>query len=213
MKGRAEYQRGAFLDAFMSAEKPIAVAATSAVREAAAGVKAEARSQIASAGFGRKWQNVLRVDAYPRGGISINAAAHVYHKIPYAWVFEEGAKISGKPLLWIPLPHVAKKIGRKKLTPKSYPGELQSVNRPGKPPLLMAQVRVSKAAARRSKAPKLTAAAMKRGTSGSGLLRSVPVFVGVDVVKLGRKFDVSGVTAKAAADLGRLYMKHLEVDE
>ncbi len=212
MKGQTQHRRGAFIEAFMAAEKPIAQAATAAVREAGDVVKAEARAQIASAGFGRKWQNALRVDVHPRGGTSINAAAHVYHKIHYAWVFEEGAKIGGKPLLWLPLSGVASKIGRKRLTPQSYPGRLHYVSRPGRPPLLVAQVRVSRAAARRTAPPKLTAAAMRRGTSGSGLLRSVPVFVGVSTVQLRRRFDVSGVTARAAARLGGLYMKHLEVD-
>ena len=213
MKARVKHKRGAFVEAFMSAEKPIARAATMAVKEAGNDVKSDARAKIASAGFGKKWQNALRADVYPKRDESINAAAHIYHKIHYAHVFEEGAKISGKPLLWLPLSNVAKKVGRRKLTPQNYPGALQYVRRPGKNPLLMAKMRVSKAAARRAQMGKVSAAAMRRGASGSGVLRSVPIFVGISTVTIRKRFSVRQVTEQAAARLGELYMKHLQVDD
>lgn len=210
MKAKIEHKRGEFLSAFMASEAPIAQGATAAVKEAAEAIKSGARGSIAAAGFGKKWQNALRVDVYPKSGPSINAAAHIYHKIPYAWVFEEGAKIAGSPRLWLTSTGVPQKIGRNRMTPKNYPGPLQYVSRPGKAPMLMAQVRVSKAAAKKKAPPKLSAAAIRRGTAGSGVLRSVPVFVGVSSVKLRKRFDVSGAVSRTAGQLGALYMKHLE---
>lgn len=202
------------MKAFMANEEPIALAATRAVAEAGNEVKGTARAAIAAAGFSRRWQNAMRVDAYPKGNqTSINAAAHVYHKIHYAWVFEEGATLQGQPNLWMPLGHVAQKVGRNRLTAKNYPGKLQYVSRTGRPPLLVARVRVSKAMARRGQLKKLSVAQMRRGTSGgSGVIMSVPVFVGMSSVKLQRQFSISRIVTGAVDRLGTLYLKHLDVD-
>lgn len=217
MRAKVDRQKGSFMKSFMAAEEPIAQAATSAIAEAADQIKVGARQQIAGAGFGKKWQDALRVDRYPKGTTSINAAAHVYHKIKYAWVFEEGASISGKPYLWLPLSHVAAGRGRgkKNLTPKTYPGKLQFVSRPGKPPLLMASIGMTKAASKRP-VKRLSAAAMRKGASGGGakgVVRSVPVFVGISTMKLRKQFEVEKTISRAANQLGALYMKHLRVDD
>src|SRR3954470_15419731 len=87
-------------------QRPIAKAATAAVREAGDIAKRNGRANIAAAGFSRKWQNALRVNVYPQHGDSLRPAAFIYHKIRYAGVFEEGAVIRGQPLLWLPLPTV-----------------------------------------------------------------------------------------------------------
>ena len=84
--------------------------------------------------------------------VSINAAAHVYHRIPYAWVHEEGATIHGQPLLWLPLSHAPDKIGRFRMTPRRYPGPLQFVRRAGKPPLLVAKLGLSRGRAKKGMA-------------------------------------------------------------
>ena len=98
LKARARHERGAFVKAFIAAEEPIARAATRAIEEAGGEIKQDARAQIGAAGFSRRWQNALRVDHYPRGGeTSVNAAAHIWHRIPYAGVFEEGAVLSRSP--------------------------------------------------------------------------------------------------------------------
>src|SRR5207253_846581 len=79
-------------------QRPIAKAATAAVREAGEIAKRNGRASIAAAGFSRKWQNALRVNVYPPQGDSMRPAAFLFHKIRYAGVFEEGAVIGGKPL-------------------------------------------------------------------------------------------------------------------
>src|SRR5690242_11406255 len=123
--------------------KPIARAATAAIREAGQIAKRNGRSSIAAAGFSRKWQNALRVNVYPPQGESLRPAAFIFHKIKYAGAFEEGAVIAGKPLLWLPLGNVPVRRGRP-MTPSQYArsvGPLVSVQRPGSPPLLFPKYR------------------------------------------------------------------------
>src|SRR5262245_61158321 len=100
-------------------QRPIAKAATAAVREAGEIAKQNGRGSIAAAGFSRKWQNALRVNIYPAQGDSLRPAAFIYHKIRYAAVFEEGAIIGGQPLLWLPLSTVPLRRGRP-MTPSQY---------------------------------------------------------------------------------------------
>jgi hypothetical protein len=116
-------------------QRPIAKAATAAIREAGEIAKRDGRASIAAAGFSRKWQNALRVNFYPPQGNSMRPAAFIFHKIRYAGVFEEGAVIYGQPLLWLPLPNVPLRRGRP-MTPSQYArsiGPLVSVQRPGGP--------------------------------------------------------------------------------
>ena len=100
-------------------QKPIAKAATAAMKDAGDVAKRTGRSSIASAGFSRKWQNALRVNIYPAQGDSMRPAAFIFHKIRYAGVFEEGAVIRGQPLLWLPLGNVPVRRGRP-MTPSQY---------------------------------------------------------------------------------------------
>jgi len=87
-------------------QRAVATASVAALREAADDAVEEGRSNIAGAGaFGPKWQTGLKrrmVDATEEGGPSLQAKAIIFHKFGFAGVFEHGATISGKPLLWIP---------------------------------------------------------------------------------------------------------------
>src|SRR5947207_10708332 len=87
----------AFVDTIVKEmQRPIAKAATAAIREAGEIAKRDGRASIAAAGFSRKWQNALRVNIYPPRGDSMRPAAFIFDKIRYAGVFEEGAVISGQ---------------------------------------------------------------------------------------------------------------------
>jgi hypothetical protein len=87
-------------------QRPVATAAVAALRETAANAVQEGRSNIAGAGrFGPEWQSGLQyitVDAVDAGEPSLQAKAIIFHKFGFAGVFEHGATIAGKPLLWIP---------------------------------------------------------------------------------------------------------------
>jgi hypothetical protein len=178
-------------------QRPIAKAATAAIREAGDIAKRNGRTSIAAAGFSRKWQNALRVNVYPPQGDSLRPAAFIYHKIRYAGVFEDGTVIHGQPLLWLPLANVPLRRGRP-MTPAQYVrsvGPLVSVQRPGKPPLLFAKPRAG-----------------RRGRRSAVSAERKPLYVGLSSVAIAKRFDIKGAAQKAAAQLPSLYAKYRKAD-
>lgn len=95
-----------WLEAIRAKQRPVAEAAVAALRETAANAVQEGRKNIAGAGrFGPAWQEGLRYrteDAMDAGEPSLQAKAIIFHRFGFAGVFEHGAVIQGKPLLWIP---------------------------------------------------------------------------------------------------------------
>src|SRR5262245_54081479 len=85
---------------------PFASAAVRALGQTADNIVTEGRSNIASSGrFGANWQRDLQArmkDTREGGHPSLKAKAFVFHKSALADVFESGATIQGRPLLWIP---------------------------------------------------------------------------------------------------------------
>jgi hypothetical protein len=81
-------------------------AADKALRETASNAVDQGRQNIASAGrFGANWQRDLQFrmqDEQVGGEASPDVKAIVFHKSALAGIFESGATIAGKPLLWIP---------------------------------------------------------------------------------------------------------------
>ncbi|MES2845641.1 MAG: DUF6441 family protein [Pseudomonadota bacterium] len=211
-----QFAKGEFDEAMQDILTPIAEAGTAAIRKAGDQVKVKARGNIAAAGFSKRWQNALRVDVYPKKGVSASAAAHIYHAIPYAHVFEDGASIAGKPYLWIPLASTPKKLGRKKLTPERFEaeiGQLFTLRRPGKNPLLVARMRVPIAEAKKGPPYRVRMSALKRGgQAGGGSYVTVPIFVGIKVVNIAKKFAIRQAVQEAADDLPRLYLENLKVE-
>jgi len=110
-------------------QRPVATAAVAALRETAANAVQEGRSDIAGAGrFGGKWQSGLQYrtkDAVEDGEPSLEATAVIFHKFGIAGVFEHGATIQGKPLLWIPTQEGGPRASRsgKKLTSATVRGQ------------------------------------------------------------------------------------------
>jgi Family of unknown function (DUF6441) len=83
-------------------QRTIATAANAALRETAANAVKEGRSNIAGAGkFGPKWQQGLQFRMMPAQE-GAEPKVIIFHKFGFASVFEHGATIQGKPLLWIP---------------------------------------------------------------------------------------------------------------
>lgn len=190
----------AFKHTIAELEKPMARAATAAMKQAAELAKAKGRASIAAGGFSKKWQNALRANVYPATGASLKPAALVFHKISYSSVFEEGATIAGKPLLWIPLANVpsSSRGSGHPMTPSEYAarfGPLVSVNVPGKPPMLFAQYAPKGPRRRRARRPN----------------NRVPLFIGVPLVDIAKRFDVTGACQEAAAALPALYQSNLQV--
>lgn len=201
--------RGEFDQAIRQIYSPIAIAATGAIKDAGDQIKSSGRANIAAAGFSRKWQNALRVNLYPPRGASADAALLAFHKIPYAGVFETGATIHGKPLLWIPVSGAPARIGGRKLTPQSFNqliGPLVSLRSRRGTPILAGQISGKSGG-------KITLAKLRRGRRGEGGrtgTRLQPIFVGIRAAHLRQRFQLQSVFKKAADGLGAGYLKHLK---
>lgn len=203
-----------FTDAFLGFAVPIANAAQGAIVWAADTVKTDGRAAIGAAGFSTRWQNALRVNVFPKTGASIDAAAYVFHKIPYADVFEAGAMIRGRPILWVPLPGTPKKLGSgqfsKRITPALYADKIGPlVLLPNtKRPILAAPV----SGRRPPVGPQrqITPAALRRGAAGRGRVTMVPLFVGLDAVSIRKRFSISAIVDRASAGLATAYFRALD---
>jgi Family of unknown function (DUF6441) len=203
---------GGFYKAITEGERPIAKAATAAVRDATEMAKSAGRASIAGAGFSRKWQNALRVKIYPPNRDSMRAAALIYHKVPYAEVFEEGVVIQGKPLLWLPLPSAPFGAGGRRIPASKFQQKvgspLYTIRRAGKPPMLGAHVRTTNARAGKA----ISLALLRRGGNpgGRGSVRLVPLYVGIEVASIPKRFAILDAISRAAARLPDLYLKHFQ---
>jgi hypothetical protein len=113
-------------------ERQIAEAREGAVQDAAKMAVSEGRANISSAGFSSRWQKALVSNFYPNKDTG-DPAALIHHRIPFAGVFERGIRISGRPLLWLP---IEQNLPPGVRSPKQYGRKLVSVNIAGKPPLL-----------------------------------------------------------------------------
>jgi len=109
-----------WLQAMRDKHEAVAEAAVAALRETSANAVQEGRQDIARAGrFGASWQKGLqyRTKGAKQGDKpSLQAEATIYHRFGIAGVFEHGATIQGKPLLWIPTTQggpAPKKSGKK----------------------------------------------------------------------------------------------------
>jgi hypothetical protein len=219
------FPRGAFVEAAQSQRAAMARAATAAAKEVGAVVKQAGRAQIAAAGFSRNWQNTLKVDVYPSGGrTSIDAAIFAHHDIPYAGVFERGATISGSPLLWLPLSSTPKRVGGRRLTAGNYRqlvgADLFVIKRPGRPPLLAANVtgtagktgkRVTPAQLRRGARTKRRgdAHAAFGGRPERFTVRALPLFIGVPRVRLRARFNLRDVFSRGPGLLNAAFSRNL----
>jgi len=182
-------------------------AALGAMTDASELAKAGGRSSIAGGGFSTKWQNALRNRVYPNKEKPLSPAALVWHKIKYASVFETGATVTGKPMLWVPLSGVPLGKGSHPLTPAQYIariGPLRSAKDQSKPMLLGRGTRAGITRATERKVS-LRKRAVK---SGSILGDWVPLFVGVSKVRDPQRFNVTTAVKQAAAQLPALYDKH-----
>lgn len=202
-----------FDEAILELHRPIAETATAAMDDIVEIVKREARADIARAGFSKRWQNTLRVNRYPTRGVAIDAAAFLYHRIQYAGVFEEGATIHGQPYLWLPLSNAPKRVSRKRTTPQNLgavlPEGLVSFKSRSGVPLMGAVARVSRTQAA-SDRPKASLAALKRGRSGTGVLRTIPLFSGIRVTEVPKQLNIRQICERARDRIPALYAANFE---
>lgn len=109
-------------------------AASKTARDVGELMEKEGRANIlmAKGKFGSRWRQGLHAKVTHGGG---NYRISMMHDVPYWRVFEYGATIHGKPLLWIPLSFATDAKG---VRARDYPGQLFRVDRKsGAAPLLL----------------------------------------------------------------------------
>jgi hypothetical protein len=209
---------GQFAAAVRAMQKPIATAATGAIKDLAQEIIDKGRSNIAAAGFSTRWQKGLVVVVTPKSGVAIDCEAHVFHRRGFATVFETGAMIGGKPLLWLPLPTLPDHIGGQMMTPRNFVrriGPLFTLKAPGKPPMLggymqgLAGSKVTIANLRRGGQLAKLGVRSRPGAYGSRGVVLTPVFVGVSQVTLRKRWDLTGVYAQAEHNLAANYLRRI----
>ena len=183
------------LEKHMEAEmKAAGSAVVAGTRRAADGLKQEMRTQVASAGLGRRLSNSWRGKIYENK--KLNAAGRVWTKAPTIMrAFDEGVTIKSKKGLWlaIPTPSAPRRgIGGKRISPSTFPehrfGRLRFVYRgTGKPSLLV----VDGLRARGGKRGGFARAGKRAQATGRGLT-TVVMFIMVPQVRLRKRLDFTG---------------------
>lgn len=200
------YERDEFRDAMQAIYRPIAVAATGAMRETEDAIKRRGRKQILDAGFSKAYSTAFRVDSYPIAPkVSAKPALIAQHKVEFSELFETGARISGKPIMWVPIQGAGNKIGKKQLRLKDFiaRGEkLVMVKRPGKPPLLFGRPLSGMTRPRRSH--------QRDGYRRYGSDDMVPLFIGLSVVDIPKKFRIYQMIEREADRMIIRYARHLD---
>ena len=162
-------------------------AVSAAMREAGTDLKLAWRGQITGAGLGARLANSIRSEAFPKAGISLNAAALVWSKAPViVGAHDAGPLIRSKNGLWlaIPTPAAGRALGGRRITPGAWERKtglrLRFVYRRTGPSLLVAEGRLNtkgQAVASRSK-------------TGRGQV-TAPIFLLVPQVKLPKRLDLA----------------------
>jgi uncharacterized protein DUF6441 len=198
-------QTGSFASLSDSAKKRMAHAATGAIKDAAAEIKSKGRASIAQGGFSSRWQNALQAKVFPQGRDSMDATAFIYHKIPYAGVFEHGATISGK--LWLPIEaNLPLQSGGKRWNPHDFINNIGPL-RPGKAgshEVLFGQVSVGHSGG--VLALPGNRSSRRIGSFAKSQKKWLPVFVAVTSVSDPKKFDIGAVVRDV--DLQALFAKN-----
>lgn len=183
------------------------LAVTEGIRTTGARLKTALRADVVAGGLGQRLSRSWQQKVYPEHGASLGAASVVRTGAPeLIRAFAEGVVIRGntRSFLAIPTPAAPKRgVGRKRLTPQTFPehiyGPLRFVDRPGKVALLV----VDNQRERRGKRGGYALSRSKRAlASGHGLL-TVPMFFLVPQVRLRRRLNVQAVVTSVTAGLAR----------
>ncbi len=171
--------------AILANQAEMAVAATRAMERTRDLAVSLARDNISAAGFSRRWQAALKGTVFPVGETSISPVAVIKLRIPYASIFEDGGTITGKPLLWLPLPTVPIGAGGRPMTPREYissRGPLISIKNARRP---------------------ILAAITRRGA------KPVFLYVGMTSVEMHKLLDIHGSVDRAAERLPEFYLESI----
>lgn len=175
-------------------------AVTEVMRRTGASLKADWRGQIEVAGLGRRLARSIRNETYPKGALSMNAAALVWSKAPkIIQAHDRGITIRSKQGFWLAIPTEAAGKGRdgSRLTPGEWERrrglKLRFVYRRGKPSFLVADT--ARISARGT-------AVMSRSKTGRGQV-TAPIFILVPQVSLKKRLDLARDARKATQGIDR----------
>lgn len=206
--------------AILRMDLPVKRACTKSIIAAGTSLFEKGKSDIAAGVRGNKFPAGWNVRYYQTEPPQVDAAAWAYHKIPWADVFESGATIAGKPLLWIPLRNAPSYFGGGKITPKKLEKKnvrLFPIKRSGKPPLLATKVFVTRGQAKKTvfkiSAKKILSGRTTPIKNADKMVRiTVPLFFGIAAVTIRKKFHLGLIADSERAKLPAYYDANLEVD-
>ena len=189
-------------------------AVTRGINAAGLGLKKDWRSQVISAGLGRRLANTVRSNTYPKQGESISAASLVYSRADVVVdAHDRGALISSPTGFWLAVPigpavQKMRGAGNKRITPNGWEQktgrQLEFIPRKGRPPLLvdtgipMRRQLSDPISFEGSRYRKWKKRGSKRGRVWT------PIFVLVPQVKLPKRMDFDRDTRRWEARLPRL---------
>ncbi len=164
--------------------------------QAGAGLKSVWRGQIIGASLGQRLANTIRLQTYPKGRNSLDAAALVWSNAPVIMgAHDTGPLIRSGSGFWlaIPLPAAGKALGGKRITPGMWEQKtglrLRFVYRSRGPSLLVADaVRLNTRGQ----------AAVSKSKTGRGQV-TAPIFLLVRQVKLSKRLDLARDAERAQA--------------
>ena len=191
----------------------MARAATAAVRDVGIGARNAVRANMRSAGLPAFWgtgNRGVQVRFTPSKGQapSIDASANVHGGPGFLGVFEVGAQIGGKPLLWLPLKDIPQKIGGRAMRPALFRANFGPlVSAKNSPiPLLLGQIAVG--AAGYTPATKKTVYRFRRAKTAAHKAW-VPCFIGITAVQLHKRLQFLEILDAAQQALPERYAEYI----
>lgn len=165
-------------------------AATQAVRDGGSITRDRIRANLAAGGFPSRWQRTVKAAFKPKGGTpSIDASVHIFSTINFLSVFENGARINGKPYLWLPLPDIPQTVGTSPMTPKLFMakfGPLKSAKH-SNTPILLGQIAVPRSGPIAKTTRRFAQARSAKSVAW------IPVFIGISSVQLKKRLGYTQI--------------------
>lgn len=237
---RYEQKSQDWKNAAKAIEGTIFGAARAAFQDLAINVQSKARAEISGAGFKGKWVTGFRTYVFPKvpTAETTELTMRGFHSYNIANVFERGANIAGRPLLWIPLPTAPNSVKGKATTPARLIAagvRLHKITRGGRTFLIGNIIRPGpKAFKKRSlvKLPRgrffiqsgqvtlaqllnaqrnIRRVQIKRAFGAPTGLQTVslPLFVGIQSIEIKRRLNISAIYDQGRSELPKLYSKRL----
>jgi len=180
-------------------------AVTAAMKSAGSELKTAWRRQITSAGLGQRLPRTIRNRTYPKGKVSIDAAAFVWSNAPEILsAHDKGVLIRSKSGFYLAIPTEAAGKGRggARLTPGEWEQrrgmKLRFIYRRGGPSLLVAE---------KARINTRGTAVASRSKTGRGQV-TAPIFILVPQVKLRKRLDLARDAERIASRVPGLIVEN-----